>query len=285
VAGCRVKNEFGFVSDPASTDWSSCDDPAKAPAFIRSRNHGTKTRALLIENPWSEGDPDIKETAGESFGGKPLWGNAPSTWIKFVAPGAAHLKVKKGRQSHETEPKKADVVDVPLLTPKRWPVQILSAIYGTGGKDADVTAKVKEHVEEARHMFSVNPTDLGADPNPYWNKSLHIVYVKDGVRREQWRNENEYVLPESFYGPQDAVELRAWLAETRWIGEQPDIQFHNDRTFTTPGVSGTPQWEATGPNKLRLTWAEDHKAEFAFDYTWSSFSEVDDAKHVYHLKK
>jgi hypothetical protein len=30
-----------------------------------------------------------------------------------------------------------------LLKPKRFTVQILSAIYGTGGKNADVTAKVR----------------------------------------------------------------------------------------------------------------------------------------------
>jgi hypothetical protein len=271
VAGCQAKNEFGFVSDPASADWSSCDDPAKVSEFIKNRDHGIKTRARTIENPWSEGDPDMKVTAGENFGGKALWGGAPSTWIKFVAPGGAPIP--------------PSVAEAPLMTPKRWPVQILSAIYGTGGKNADVTLKVKDHVEEARHRFSVSPPDLGADPNPYWNKSLHIIYMKDGVRREQRRGENEWVLPESFYGPQDVTELKTWLPETRWIGAEPDIQFHNDHTFTSPGVAGSPQWEAIGANKLRLTWSEDHKAEFVFDYTWSSFSEVGNAKNVYHLKK
>jgi hypothetical protein len=164
-------------------------------------------------------------------------------------------------------------------------VQILSAIYGTGGKDAEVTEKVKEFVETLCRKFTVCPNHLGADPNPYWNKHLDIVYMKDGVHREQHRHENEYVLPESFYGPQDAGELRAWLPETRWFGEQPDLQFHADQTFTTPSSPGVNRWEATGPNKLRLIWPGDRSVNFVFDYTWNSFSEVQNGHNVFHLLK
>ncbi len=167
---------------------------------------------------------------------------------------------------------------------KRHPIQVLSAIYGTGGKDADVTGKVREYVETKPRMFSVSPPDLGADPNPYWNKGLHIVFMKDGVRREQHRGENEHVLPESFYGPQDANELQTWLIGTRWIGSQPDIQFHKDKTFTSPGLTTAGQWEATGANTLRLIWNINNTKDFVFDYTWGSFSEVGNAGHVYHIK-
>ena len=173
----------------------------------------------------------------------------------------------------------------PMVTAKRWRVQILSAIYGTAGKNADVTAQVQEYVEKNRVTFSANPVDLGADPNPGWNKSLHIVYMKDGVRREQRRNENETVLPESFYGPQDAAELKAWLSETRWIGTEPDIQFHADQTFTSPGSTKSFQWEALTAKKVRLIWAEDRKVDFVFDYTWSSFSDPKHGSDVHHLKK
>ncbi len=168
---------------------------------------------------------------------------------------------------------------------RRWPVQIISATYGTAGKNADVTAKVKEYVESTPRKFSANPVDLGADPNPGWNKGLHIIYMKDGVRREQHRNENETVLPESFYGPQDEGELRAWLPGSRWMGEKPEIEFNSDQTFTSPGAAESFRWEATGPKNLRLTWSEGKAIEFTFDYTWSSFSQVGDAKSVYHLLK
>jgi hypothetical protein len=290
VAGCFAANEFGFVSDHASADWSVCDDPAKAPAFIQHRDKGRNTRAVSIEVPWGEGDQYMKECAGKDFGGKALWGRSPSTWIKFVAgqPGTV-VDLKDDRlepidPSSRPPPEPGPVEPKPFL-PRKWPVQILSAIYGTGGKDADVTAKVTEHVETFHRPFSANPPGLGADPNPYWNKSLHIIYMKDGVRREQRRNENETVLPESFYGPQDAGELRSWLPASRWFGEQPEIQFHADQTFTSPGVPGTPRWEATGPNKLRLTWSDERTVDYVFDYTWSSFSEVGNGRNVFHLRK
>lgn len=78
-------------------------------------------------------------------------------------------------------------------------VKIISATYGTGGKNADVTKRVKELVEGKRQKFSANPRDLGADPSPGWNKSLSIIYTTDGVRHQQRRNENETILLESFY--------------------------------------------------------------------------------------
>ncbi len=310
VAGCIDDTKTGFVSDPASQQWSVCDDPAKSAEFIRNRDAGTEVRASAIANPWVEGDGYIRKFAGEGFSGKSLWGGAPSTWIKFVAGAAAPAVAGQppappviegfgspgeGDVSPErntipvVDPRVPPVAPTPPPTktfkPKQWPVQILSAIYGTGGKDADVTAKVREHVETEQRMFAVDPPNLGADPNPYWNKSLHIVYMKDGVRREQRRGENEHVLPESFYGPQDAVELGKWLPGSRWFGGQPEIQFHTDNTFTSPGVNGTHRWEATANNKLRLFWADDRKAEFTFDYTWSSFSKDGDPSQVYHMKK
>ncbi|HSI64114.1 MAG TPA: hypothetical protein VLE43_13385 [Candidatus Saccharimonadia bacterium] len=310
VAGRIDDTKIGFVSDPASQQWSVCDDPAKSAEFIRNRDAGIEVRAGAIANPWGEGDGYIRKFAGEGFSGKSLWGGAPSTWIKFVAGDAAPVvssqppapPVIEGFSGSGEGDVSLERITIPIIDPrvppvpaappapktykpKRWPVQILSAIYGTGGKDADVTGKVREHVETEQRMFAVDPPNLGADPNPYWNKSLHIVYMKDGVRREQWRGENEHVLPESFYGPQDAVELGKWLHGSRWFGEQPEIQFHADNTFTSPGVNGTHRWETTANNKLRLIWVDDRKAEFTFDYTWSSFSKDGDASQVYHMKK
>jgi len=280
VAGCLAENRFGFVSDPASGAWSACDDPAKVSDFISRRDAGRNNRARVIDVPWGGGDENIKLYAGKDFPGKGLWGGAPSTWIKFIAVGPATIEANPGPDGA------GESVALPKSAqPRRWPVQVVSAIYGISGKDADVTEKVREHVEKWHHKFSVNPTDLGADPDPYWNKRLHIIYMKDGVRREQWRNENEDILLESFYCPQDAGELRTWLPETRWFGEQPDIQFHADQTFTSPGIPGTHRWEATGPAALRLTWDGGRVVNCKFDYTWSSFSEAGNARNVFHLSK
>ncbi len=264
AAGCTGPDRFTFVSDPASDAWSACDDPARAGEFIRNRDAGKETRTRRIDNPWSEGDAFIKEHAGASFSGAALWGRAASTWIKYRVPVPAE----------KNEP----------LNPRRWPVQILSAVYGTGGKDADVTARVKGYVD-ARRIFSANPPSLGADPNPYWNKGLHIVYMKDGVRREQQRNENETILPESFYGPQDAAELRAWLVETRWVGRGMDLQFHANGTFTFFGNSDAYPWMVTAPGCVRLSWPNVKPTDYAFDFIWDSFSEPGHDDNVFRAAK
>jgi hypothetical protein len=290
VAGCLAENKFGFVSDPESKDWSICDDPARSREFIRNREDGTEARAVRIAKPWSEGAGFMLEYAGSAFTGKPLWGAADSTWIKVLLPEDSPPPTMIKKPLPIMNPLKADAPKVrtippvlAIISPKRWPVQILFANYGTGGKDADVTAKVKEYVEEKQCAFYANPPHLGADPNPYWNKSLHVIYIKDGVRREQWRNENEYVLPESFYGPQDAAELMIWLHGTRWFGLLGEIQFHPDRTLTGAGVKGSATWETLGNSKLRITWPDDKKVEFQCDYTWANFSAPEDGKNTYRL--
>ena len=168
---------------------------------------------------------------------------------------------------------------------RRFPVQILSAIYGTGGKDADVTDRVRNFIEVEPRAFSANPEDLGRDPFPGRNKGFHVVYMKDGVRREQHRNENERILPESFYGPQDANDLQAWLPGSRWAGEQPELQFHPGGVCTVLGTPTPLTWEATAPNKVRIVWAPDKSLEYRFDYTWSAFSQSDDPSKIYHLVK
>jgi hypothetical protein len=297
VAGITKPGHFGFVSDPASGDWFVCDDPAKAPAFISQRDAGTEVRASAIAKPWDSGDAQMRKHAGQRFPGKPLWGGAQSTWIKFVAsedakplptiasPTPKPTPTPAPEKSDPVAPKLAPVEAKPPVTPTRWPVQVLTAHYGTGGKIADVTARVKELVENQRKLFSVDPPTLGADPNPYWNKNLWVLYMKDGVRREKNWGENSHVLPETFYGPQDAPELTKWLPGTRWRGATGEVQFHADRTLTGAGIEGAPQWEALANNRIRITWSADRKPEYHFDYTWGKFHESTDAAKVYHLVK
>lgn len=279
VAGMLGTNDFGFVSDPASEAWSVCDDPDHVRDFIRRRDEGTEIRASPIAKPWEEGDEHMRQNAGVGFPGKSLWGGGASTWIKFVArknhPKPATLPVKEVTQS---APKT-------MLNQTRWPVQILYGMYGSGDKNADVTLRLKEYVETKKEWFAVTPSSLGIDPIPYWNKSLWIAYVKDGVRREVRRYENEHVLPESFYGPQDAAELTRWLPETRWRAEKGELQFHADHTATGYGFEGLPQWEALANNKMRITWADGRKAEYFFDFTWSNFREEGTEKALFHVMK
>ena len=293
VAGMLGTNDFGFVSDPASEAWSVCDDPDRVRDFISHRDEGTDIRASPIAKPWGEGDEHMRQNAGAGFPGKSLWGGGASTWIKFVAPKKHPKPV--ALPAVETAPvKEVSVISIPvqpapppapkaMLTPTRWPVQILYAMYGSGDKNADVTLRVKEFVETKKEWFAVTPTSLGIDPIPYWNKSLWIAYVNDGVRREVRRYENEHVLPESFYGPQDAPELAKWLPETRWRSEKGELQFHADHTATGYGYEGLPQWEALAHNKMRITWHDGRKVEYFFDYTWSSFREEGNARATFNV--
>ena len=164
---------------------------------------------------------------------------------------------------------------------KRPVVRILSAIYGSGGKNADVTEKVKDYVEVKRQAFTASPGGLGADPNPYWNKSLTIKYIKDGVHREQRRNENESVLIESFYGPQDDHELEKLLAGTRWKSDV-ELDFRGDNSFVVSGQFGFHRWQVKDSNnKMLLIWDQQKKNECVFDSTWSTFQEKAEGNRIF----
>lgn len=290
VAGVLDDNEFGFVSNLKSQRWSVCDDPAGAAEFIANADSGLERPAAPIERVWEEGMGFMRRYAGEGFEGDALWGEAPSTWIKFNAAGqfqppvAAKAKPAASSRTPEkpaaapaakakTPPAAPVQAKLALLETRRWPVQILSAIYGTGGKNADVTERVKQLVEVERKFFAANPGHLKVDPNPYWNKSLHIVYMKDGIRRERRYNENGHVLPESFYGPQDAAELTRWLAGTRWSGSTGEVQFNLDGSLTGRGIKAGAKWEAIADRRIRLTWSKKEKVEHQFDYIWSRFGD------------
>ena len=267
AAGVLDDNEFGFVSKLNSKRWSTCDDPASAARFIATGNSGLERPTSAIERAWEEGMGFMRRYAGPGFDGGPVWGEAPATWIKFNAGDLTPpAKTRDKPKSDSRTPTQAKLA---LLETRRWPVQILSAIYGTGGKNADVTARVKQLVEVERRFFAANPGHLKVDPNPYWNKSLHIVYMKDGVRRERRYNENGHVLPESFYGPQDAAELRQWLTATRWAGPTGEIQFQKDGAITGLGIKPGAKWEATGDRRIRFTWSKKEKSELQFDHIWS----------------
>ena len=290
VAGCLGTDDFGFVSDPASDAWSVCDDPSRARDFIRQRDEGTEIRAGAIAKPWTDGDATIRKHAGSGFPGKPLWGGGSSTWIKFVAPKKPAKPV--ALPSKQVTPPLEVIKPVKpapppamkaMLSPTRWPVQILYAMYGSGDRNADVTLRLKELVEVKKTVFAVDPPTLGIDPIPYWNKSLWIAFIKDGKRREVRRYENEHVLPEYFYGPQDAPELTKWLPKSRWRSEQGELQFYADQTTVGYPFGGTPKWEALAGNKIRIIWSAERKVEYVFDWTWSSFHEADNDKVVFHV--
>lgn len=149
-------------------------------------------------------------------------------------------------------------------------VKVISAVYGGGKHQADVTERVREFVEKDKAAFWVSPGDLGADPTPGWNKTLTVVYTKDGVRRLQARTESERVLIESFSMPQDAKELEAWLIGSHWRADR-EFLFLPEGLFITAGQVA--RWRALSDSRIEITWTPDVKLECQFDYVWGSFTE------------
>ncbi len=60
---------------------------------------------------------------------------------------------------------------------------VISAVYGSGDKFADVTPRVNDLLRDPKAYFWAKPEWLKADPTPGWNKALVIVYELDGNRR------------------------------------------------------------------------------------------------------
>jgi hypothetical protein len=60
---------------------------------------------------------------------------------------------------------------------------VISAVYGSGDKYADVTGRVNDLLRDPRAYFWAKPAWLQADPAPGWNKALVVVYELDGRRR------------------------------------------------------------------------------------------------------
>jgi uncharacterized protein YceK len=60
---------------------------------------------------------------------------------------------------------------------------IISAMYGSGTKYADVTYRVNGLIHQPGAEFFARPEWLHADPTPGWNKALVIVYEFKGRRR------------------------------------------------------------------------------------------------------
>ena len=84
VAGCYDHNEFGFVSKLSSDNWSVCDDPSKVKKFIAKRAFMRDAAARGITEPWRDGTPLMRQHAGDSWQGDPLWGESRNTWIKVL---------------------------------------------------------------------------------------------------------------------------------------------------------------------------------------------------------
>jgi hypothetical protein len=60
---------------------------------------------------------------------------------------------------------------------------LISAVYGSGTRYADVTYRVNDLLHQPAVEFYASPEWLQTDPTPGWNKALVIVYEFKGRRR------------------------------------------------------------------------------------------------------
>jgi hypothetical protein len=84
AAGVLQTNEFGFISETASGNWSACDDPGKARRFVAKKWYLQRDRTQAISRIWQDGTPQMKHFAGDSWAGEPVWGLSRDTWLKVI---------------------------------------------------------------------------------------------------------------------------------------------------------------------------------------------------------
>jgi hypothetical protein len=167
-----------------------------------------------------------------------------------------------------------------MVKPGEPTVEILSASYGTGGKYADVTARLKHYVEDKKETFWANGDTMKTDPNPGWNKNVSVRYLKDGVKRERSWGRHEPLRIEDFYGPQDKDELTKWLADTSWKAEV-QVNFKENKTFDVQSRLAAGTWTVSQHRKVTMVWSAGEVIEGVFDPTWTSFEEQSGKKRMF----
>jgi len=86
AAGVFDKGEFGFVSELGTDNWSACDNPAKANKFVAKKDFMSDKPVQKITNAWGDGQGLMKNFAGDSWNGDPIWGHSRDTWLKYIVP-------------------------------------------------------------------------------------------------------------------------------------------------------------------------------------------------------
>lgn len=100
--------------------------------------------------------------------------------------------------------------------PRVEPLSIVMAKYSCGSQSADVTQRVRELIAQD-HAVWANPGCLHADPHPYLNKALVIVYTVEGKSAMLSVGENEKVDRERLvqHAKQDLGKIVAQMRSSR----------------------------------------------------------------------
>jgi hypothetical protein len=84
LAGLIAEREVTIVSRNGN-EWSSIDDPTDARRFIVEREYLAKRGVKVVPHDvrWDQGAPRLDEACGVAWTGEPIWGDAPSTYLKL----------------------------------------------------------------------------------------------------------------------------------------------------------------------------------------------------------
>jgi hypothetical protein len=168
-------------------------------------------------------------------------------------------------------------------------IEILSATYGSGGKQADVKAKVIDFLVTNPRKLVVTPRYLGIDPAPYSNKELKVTHLYKGKERVYRWGENEFAYSITLCLPITKEELEEWIVDTRWLKASGEVVIFKVGVFGVQNselepmpnaASGT--WSVSSGRKLRMTWSRTSMTvECNLPWDCSQFTEVGGSKHSF----
>jgi hypothetical protein len=84
MAGFAAEHETTIVSSP-SEEWSYTDQPSDVARFISERDYlkDRTAKPIPADRAWDQGTPRLRSICGGKWHGRPIWGDAPSTWLKL----------------------------------------------------------------------------------------------------------------------------------------------------------------------------------------------------------
>jgi hypothetical protein len=91
--GCRFFGMAAMAADNEATivsckdgKWSYTDKPAEVPKFIAARDalRDHTVDVIPTEKTWDQGSTRLNDLCGGQWRGQPIWGDAPSTYLKLL---------------------------------------------------------------------------------------------------------------------------------------------------------------------------------------------------------
>lgn len=179
LAGSALAQGGEFVSAEWGVPGHSVDVTARVRTFIHEgvlqlevtrfnlaidpAPHQNKTLIIRVR----EWDGDVKEFSYPERSTAQLELDAPDRWERREA--YAHHEREERREAS--------------YRPRERGLRVLRAYYGAEGQFANVTDALQSRIDDGRLFLRVDNYSMGIDPLPGVHKSLRVLYLYDGQRR------------------------------------------------------------------------------------------------------